>query len=123
MSLPGVLRLGEVCVRVLDMAESRMHYGDHMGLIETGRDGDERSYYKGWDEHDCHSVVIQASDSAGIEHVAFKVIDDATLDELDVKLKDYGVATKHVAAGGLPAQWPPDQIRIANGAELPPLCL
>lgn len=102
MSVHGVLRLGEVCVRVLDMGEARMHYGDHMGLIETARDGDERTYYKGWDEHDCHSVVVQKSDQCGVEYVAFKVIDDASLDVLDQRLKDYGVETTHIAAGTYP---------------------
>ncbi len=102
MAIQGVLRLGEVCVRVLDMGEARMHYGDHLGLIETGRDGDERTYYKGWDEHDCHSVVVRQSDSAGIEYVAFKVLDDDTLDVLEGRLNDYGVATRKIAAGLYP---------------------
>ncbi len=75
MSVTGVLRLGEICVRVLDMDEARMHYGDHLGLLETARDGDDRTYYKAWDEHDCHSVVIQRSDQCGVEYVAFKVLD------------------------------------------------
>lgn len=99
MSLHGVLRLGEVCIRVLDMGEARMHYGDHMGLIETGRDGDDRTYYKAWDEHDCHSIVLQLSDSAGVEHVAFKVIDDASLDTLEARLIEYGVKTNRIEAG------------------------
>lgn len=102
MAIQGVLRLGEVCVRVLDMGEARMHYGDHLGLIETGRDGDERTYYKGWDEHDCHSVVVRQSDSAGIEYVAFKVLDDETLDVLEGRLNEYGVATTKIAAGTFP---------------------
>ena len=35
MALRGVLRLGEVCIRVLDMAAARRHYGDHLGLHEV----------------------------------------------------------------------------------------
>ena len=102
MALQGVLRLVEICIRVLDMTEARKHYGDHMGLVETGRDGDERTYYKGWDEHDCHSVVIQESDRSGVEYVAFKVLDDATLDVLEGRLNDYGIATKKIDAGVYP---------------------
>lgn len=102
MATNGVLRLGEVCIRVLDMAEARLHYGTHIGLIETGRDSDERTYYKGWDEHDCHSVVIQESDRAGIAYVAFKVLDDATLGELEARLNAYGVTTTAIAAGTYP---------------------
>ncbi|MFM6853811.1 MAG: catechol 2,3-dioxygenase [Sphingopyxis sp.] len=102
MAIHGVLRLGEICVRVLDMGEARQHYGDHMGLIETGRDGDERTYYKGWDEHDCHSVVIQTSDQCGVEYVAFKVLDDATLTILEQRVIDYGTPTTRIDAGVYP---------------------
>lgn len=102
MARSEVMRLGEICVRVLDMKEARMHYGDHMGLIETAREGDERTYYKGWDEHDCHSVVLQKSDRCGVEYVAFKVLDDEALVTLEKRLNDYGVATKAIAAGTYP---------------------
>ena len=102
MAFNGVLRLGEICIRVLDMAAARTHYCDRMGLIETGRDGDDRTYYKGWDEHDCHSVVIQQSDQCGVAYVAYKVLDDETLTELEGRLNDYGVATKKIEAGTYP---------------------
>lgn len=102
MTISGVLRLGEVCIRVLDIDSARRHYGDHLGLIETSRDGDGTTYYKAWDEHDCHSIVIRPSDSAGVEHVAFKVLDDATLDALSQRLTDYGVSTQDIAAGTYP---------------------
>lgn len=115
MSLHGVLRLGEICVRVLDMDAARIHYCDHMGLIETGRDGDDRTYYKGWDEHDCHSVVIQASDRSGVEYVAFKVIDDAALTELEARLNDYGVETQAIAAGVYPRSGRRVQFTLPTG--------
>lgn len=102
MSITGVLRVGEVCVRVLDMSEARQHYGDHLGLIEMARDGDDRTYYKAWDEHDCHSVIVQQSDQCGIEYVAFKVLDDETLTDLEQRLRDYGVETRAIAAGIYP---------------------
>lgn len=102
MAIQGVLRLGEVCVRVLDIDSARRHYGDYLGLLETLREQDGTTYYKAWDEHDCHSVVIRPSDQAGIEHVAFKVLDEATLDELDARLQDYGVPTRAIAAGTYP---------------------
>ena len=35
MALRGVLRLGEVAIRVMDMEEAKQHYGDRLGLHET----------------------------------------------------------------------------------------
>ena len=102
MSVTGVLRLGEVCVRVLDMDDARTHYGTHLGLIETLREGDERTYYKAWDEHDCHSVVVEKSDQCGINYVAFKVLDEETLTALTGRLHDYGVETRDIATGVYP---------------------
>lgn len=99
MALRGVLRLGEVAIRVLDMAEARQHYGDRMGLLEVMEDTEGRVYYKAWDEHDHHSIVLRQADHAGVDHFAFKVFDDATLDELEGKIKDFGLAVEHVAAG------------------------
>ena len=102
MSVTGVMRLGEVCVRVLDMDEARTHYGVHLGLIETLREGDNRTYYKAWDEHDCHSVVVEKSDQCGVNYVAFKVLDDDTLTALAGRLQDYGVETRDIAPGIYP---------------------
>jgi catechol 2,3-dioxygenase len=102
MSIQGVLRLGEISIRVLNMAAARRHYGDHMGLIETRRDGDEKTYYKAWDEHDCHSLVIRETDHCGVDYVAFKVLDDDALTTLEGRLNDYGVETKKIDAGVYP---------------------
>src|SRR3546814_17070540 len=81
MAIYGVLRLGEICVRVLDIDGARKHYGEYLGLIETGRDDDGKTYYKAWDEHDSHSVVIRPADHCGVDYVAYKVLDDDTLSD------------------------------------------
>ncbi|CAM4316405.1 catechol 2,3-dioxygenase [Novosphingobium lubricantis] len=99
MAIHGVLRLGEICVRVLDIEAARRHYGEYLGLIETGRDDDGKTYYKAWDEHDCHSVVIRQADQCGVDYVAFKVLDDDTLSALDQRLQDYGVETRQIPSG------------------------
>ena len=44
MALRGLLRLGEVAVRVLDMAEAREHYGKRMGLHEVMTDAAGQVY-------------------------------------------------------------------------------
>src|SRR3546814_15595845 len=96
MAIYGVLRLGEICVRVLDTDGGRKHYGEYLGLIETGRDDDGKTYYKAWDEHDSHSVVIRPADHCGVDYVAYKVLDDDTLSKLDQRLQDYGVETRQI---------------------------
>src|SRR3546814_6606192 len=102
MAIYGVLRLGEICVRVLDIDGARKHYGEYLGLIETGRDDDGKTYYKAWDEHDSHSVVIRPADHCGVEYVAYKVLDDDTLSKPDQRLQDYGVETRQIPAGAYP---------------------
>ncbi|MCS0631240.1 catechol 2,3-dioxygenase [Telluria mixta] len=102
MALRGVLRLGEVSIRVLDMKAARQHYGTHMGLIETLVDEEGKVYYKCWDEHDHHCLVLREADSAGMDHFAFKVFDDQTLTELEGKLRAYGIEVEHIAAGVYP---------------------
>lgn len=99
MAMTGVLRPGHAVVRVLDLEESVRFYTDVMGLKETGRDRSGRVYFKCNDERDHNSFVIRKSDRAGLDHFAFKVLDDATLARLESDLRAYGVATERVAAG------------------------
>jgi catechol 2,3-dioxygenase len=98
MALRGVLRMGEVAIRVLDIEEAREHYGQRMGLIEVMQDDDGRVYYKAWDEHDHHSIVLRESDRAGMDYFAFKVYDDDTLTALETKIRAFGLEVEHIAA-------------------------
>ena len=82
MALRGLLRLGELRIRVLDMALARQHYVERMGLHEVMEDAEGLVYLKAWDEHDHHSIVLRETDRAGLDYFAFKVYDDATLTAL-----------------------------------------
>jgi catechol 2,3-dioxygenase len=53
------MRKGEVCIRVLDMQESRRHYDARLGLHEVFEDTDGRVYLKGW--NDLHGIVAALS--------------------------------------------------------------
>ena len=99
MAMTGVLRPGHAVVRVLDLDESVKFYTDVMGLKETGRDKSGRVYFKCHEERDHNSFVIRKADSAGLDAFAFKVLNNATLNELEGKLKDFGVTTERVPAG------------------------
>ncbi len=97
----GVLRPGHVQLRVLDMAKALEHYVDLLGLIEMDRDDKGRVYLKGWTETDKFSLVLREADEPGLDFLAFKVIDDATLGRLTEDLVAFGCAVESIPAGEL----------------------
>ncbi|OJS98058.1 catechol 2,3-dioxygenase [Marinobacter nauticus] len=99
MSMRGVLRLGEVQIRVMDTEAAKTHYGTRMGLIEMDSNDNGLVYYKAWDEKDHHSVVLRLADKPGLDHLAFKVYDDATLTSLAEKIEAFGLSVEEVPAG------------------------
>ena len=101
MALTGVTRPGHIQLRVLDLDESVHFYTDVLGLVETGRDGEGRVYFKTFEERDHHSFIIRQADEAGMDFIGFKVLNEATLDQLEKSLGDYGVATRRIPAGDL----------------------
>jgi catechol 2,3-dioxygenase len=58
MPVHGVMRLGYVHARVTDLAEAKQHYGNTMGLYPV-HDEPGRAFFKGWDEYDHHSLVLE----------------------------------------------------------------
>ncbi len=94
-----VMRPGHVSLRVLDLDEALNHYIDFLGLLETGRDDEGRVYLKAWDEHDHHSLILREASSAGMDCMAFKVVNEAALQDVAQALQDYGVEIEHRAAG------------------------
>ncbi len=118
MSMNGVLRLAEVQLRVTDMDEARVHYGERMGLIETMVDDAGLVYYKAWDEKDHHSVVLREADRAGLDHFAFKVYDDAALDSLKVGITGFGLEVEEVAAGVYPKSGRRLKFTLPTGHEM-----
>ena len=77
------------------MADSKQHYGTRMGLHEMMTDDDGLVYFKAWAEHDHHSLVLRETDQAGLDHIAFKVYDDATLDDLEKKKEQLHVEPRY----------------------------
>nr|WP_321398038.1 catechol 2,3-dioxygenase [Emcibacter sp.] len=100
--MTGVLRPGFAQIRVLDMEEALVHYRDRIGLdvVDTGDDG--RVYLKAYDEFDRHSIVLREADTAGLDVMAFKVLDEHTLTELENRLINEGMEVSHVPAGEQP---------------------
>lgn len=98
----GVMRIGHVSLRVMDIEASVNHYQKVVGLLPTGSDSAGNRYFKGWDEWDKYSVILTPSDRAGMNYVAYKVEHDSDLDELKSKLADHGVEAVEEPAGHLP---------------------
>ena len=97
MPIHGVMRLGYVHARVTDLADAKSHYGATMGLYpvheETGR-----VFYKGWDEHDHHSLVLEEG-GVGLVKLGFKVASPDDIDVIERAAGSFGAATERMAAG------------------------
>jgi len=90
----GVMRLGYVHVKVSDLVAAQRHYEEVLGLQCT-EERDGRLYYKGWDEWDHHSVVIEEG-GAGLLRMAFKVEQEDDLGMIEKKMEEFGVTTQRV---------------------------
>ncbi len=102
MAHTGILRPAFVQLRVLDMPAAVEHYTKRIGMHQVTEGPDGRVYLKTADEFDHHSVVLRRADTAGIDLMAFKCLEDSDLDHYEKKVRDYGVAVDHVPAGEQP---------------------
>ena len=93
----GIMRLGYMHVRVTDLAEAKHHYTEIVGLNQTAEQ-DGKVYFKGWDEWDHHSVVVEEG-GVGVVKSGFKVryVDD--LAEIETKAEKFGVTTERFSKG------------------------
>ncbi len=101
----GIMRLGYTHVRVTDMTEAKNHYASTMGLYETHADttadGAKRVFYKGWDEWDHHSVVLEEG-GVGVVKYGWKVEHEADIDDVEAKAKAFGLTVERMSAGENP---------------------
>lgn len=96
----GVMRMGYAHVRVTDMAEAKQHYANTLGLYETlNQDG--KVYYKGWDEWDHHSVVLEEG-GVGLVKFGWKVEKSEDIDDIERKAKTFGVTVERMSKGENP---------------------
>jgi len=95
----GIMRLGGIRVRCLDLQQSVDYYTKVIGFEVTGQDKDGNVYLKGWDEFDHHSLTLTASDHAGMEHLSLKVQSPDDLVYFRTKLEGAGVKVTTLGAG------------------------
>jgi catechol 2,3-dioxygenase len=108
-----VLRLGYVHARVTDLEEAKKHYGYTMGLLPT-LEVPGKVYYKGWDEWDHHSVVLEEG-GVGLVKMGFKVRSADDLVEYERKSLQFGCTVERMSAGDNPEV--SDGIRVTLPSE------
>ncbi|UUZ74939.1 catechol 2,3-dioxygenase [Polaromonas sp. P1(28)-13] len=114
----GILRIGHVNLRVMDMAAALKHYEKVLGMKKTMEDKHGNVYLKCWDEWDKYSLMLSPSDQAGMNHVAYKVENDANLDDLQKKIEAYGITTTSLPEGTLPSTGRMLQFNLPSGHEM-----
>lgn len=98
MALTKTMRPGLVQLRVLDLDKTLDFYKNILGLNEVCRTSDGRVCLKGYDEFDHHSVVLRKAEKAGIDLVAFKVLDAESLECMKEKVEKFGYPVTEVPA-------------------------
>jgi catechol 2,3-dioxygenase len=96
----AVLRMGYVHVKVTDLARARDHYANTLGLYPTLEEPG-RIFFKGWDEWDHHSVVLEEG-GVGATKFGFKVWDPAEIDLYESRAQKFGVEVERMSAGDNP---------------------
>ncbi|WP_454830439.1 catechol 2,3-dioxygenase [Paraburkholderia xenovorans] len=114
----GIMRIGHISIRVMDIDAAATHYQRVVGMTITHRDAQGNVYLKCWDEWDKYSVVLTPSDRAGMNHVAYKVRADADLDELKTRIEKYGIQVELMAAGSLPFVGRALQFKLPSGHDM-----
>jgi catechol 2,3-dioxygenase len=104
----GVMRLGYVHIRVTDLAESRSHYGETLGMKLVHEEPD-KLYFKGWDEWDHHSVVLEQG-GVGVVKFGYKVERDSDLEEFERRAQQFGCLTERLSKG--------DNVAIGDGVRV-----
>lgn len=98
----GVMRIGHASIKVMDMAAAIKHYENVIGMKVVHTDAQGNVYLKCWDEWDKFSLILTPADSAGLNHVAYKVQHDSDLEQLKASIEAYGIKTEMLAPGALP---------------------
>ena len=93
----GVMRLGFMHVRVTNMDEAKYHYGEIIGLNQVA-EVDGKVYYKGWDEWDHHSLVLEEG-GVGVVKSGFKVRYEDDLAAIETAAQKFGVTTERFSKG------------------------
>lgn len=76
-----IVRAAHAELRVTDLRSSEAFYVDGLGLIVTERTADAL-YLRGWEDRLHHSLVLRQSETAAVDHLAFRVREEIDLEAL-----------------------------------------
>lgn len=93
----AVMRMGYSHLRVTDLKEAKDHYANTLGLYETKAD-DGLVYYKGWDEWDHHSIVLEEG-GVGLVKYGWKVEHSTDIDDIESRAQKFGVTVERMSRG------------------------
>ena len=100
MTSAGILRLSHAEVRVPDLQLATAYYAEVVGLVVTRTEAG-RTFLKGWDEHQHHSLILTEAPTYGLNSLAFKVMELAELDRLQGLVDAAGFTTERFEPGML----------------------
>ena len=106
----GIMRLGYIHMKVTDMEEAKNHYANLLGLYEVKTEGN-KVWYKGWDEWDHHSVVLEEG-GVGVTKFGYKVEYADDIAVIEKNAQDFGATVERMSAGENPEVG--DGIRIVS---------
>lgn len=118
----GVMRIGHVCVRVMDVHAAVDHYEKTIGMTVTARSPDGRVYLKCWDEWDKYSLILMPSDRAGLDHIAFKVEVECDLDTIAERIRANGGVIESLAPNETPMCGRSIKFDLPSGHEMRLFC-
>ena len=76
---------------------AKNHYANTLGLYEAPEENG-RVYYKGWDEWDHHSVVLEEG-GVGLVKFGFKVEPEFDIDDIEKKAETFGCTVGRMSNG------------------------
>ena len=112
----AVMRMGYMHVKVTDLAEAKDHYANTVGLYQTYEEPG-RVYFKGWDEWDHHSVVIEEG-GVGFVRTGFKAEKPEDVAEIEAKAQAKGYPVSRFAAGSRPEVGDGITVTLPSGHEI-----
>ena len=112
----SVMRMGYLHIKVTDLAEAKAHYADTVGLYPT-LEQDGKVYFKGWDEWDHHSLVIEEG-GVGFGRAGYKCRTSEDVAEVERKATAFGYPVRRMAAGELPEVGDGISVTLPSGHQL-----
>ncbi len=109
----AISRFSYANLRVMDLPAAIKHYTDTVGLRLVEAD-DRRAYFQADECQDHHCVITTLSDTAGVDHVGFKVNDPSDLVEAAEAAAAYGLEVRGVLEGEIAGQGPGVMITLPS---------